>query len=99
LCANSHGEHLAEFLHTTEWDRKIAFYADMRVGPFGVLSLADRFADLKQRYPHEQTQIEIYHQQSRELEQQLQDQTEIDIMAIDDTQVTPLLPMLITRDI
>lgn len=69
----------------------------MRVGPFGVLSLDDRFTDLKQRYPHEQTQIEIYHQQSRELEQQLQTQTEIDLQAIDDAQVDPLLPVLLDK--
>lgn len=37
-------------LKTEDWEIKIAAYADQRIGPFGVLSLKERFRELKERY-------------------------------------------------
>lgn len=37
-------------LKTSDTAKKICAYSDMRVGPFGVISLKDRFADLRRRY-------------------------------------------------
>lgn len=95
LCVTSHGEQLADFLPSDRWDRKIAFYCDMRVGPFGILSLDDRFADLKVRYDYNREKIEQYHQLSQDLEQQLQTATSIDIQAITDETVNTLFSTLL----
>lgn len=35
---------------STDWEQKIVLYADMRVGPFGIISLPDRLAEAKKRY-------------------------------------------------
>ena len=35
---------------SADFEQKICEYADLRVGPFGVLSLADRIADIHKRY-------------------------------------------------
>ena len=35
---------------SNDWEVKIASYADQRIGPFGVLSLEQRFVELKERY-------------------------------------------------
>jgi hypothetical protein len=43
-------EHNDETAAGGDLEAKIAAYADHRVGPRGVLSLADRFAEIKQRY-------------------------------------------------
>lgn len=34
----------------SDWEQKIGKYADYRVGPFGILLLSDRIADLRKRY-------------------------------------------------
>lgn len=34
----------------SDWEQKIGKYADLRVAPFGVVSLAERFKDIKKRY-------------------------------------------------
>ena len=33
-----------------DWEIKIAAYSDQRIGPFGILSLNERFSELKKRY-------------------------------------------------
>ncbi len=42
----------ASILASTDWELKIIAYADQRVGPFGVISLAERLQDLRVRYAH-----------------------------------------------
>lgn len=42
--------HISATLHSQSMERKICCYADMRVGPWGVISVADRLADGKKRY-------------------------------------------------
>lgn len=37
-------------LECSDWELKIISYADQRVGPFGIISLKERFDDLKRRY-------------------------------------------------
>jgi 5'-deoxynucleotidase YfbR-like HD superfamily hydrolase len=39
-----------ERLVSDDWEAKICSYADLRVSPFGVVSLVERFDDLKKRY-------------------------------------------------
>lgn len=35
---------------SNDWEIKIAAYADQKIGPFGVLTLKERFKELKERY-------------------------------------------------
>src|SRR3989344_2243709 len=37
-------------MNSSDWELKICSYADQRVGPFGVLSLKERFKDFAKRY-------------------------------------------------
>lgn len=39
-------------LVSPDFDKKICAYCDMRVGPFGVIRIEQRFADLRKRYAH-----------------------------------------------
>ena len=41
---------LNEIAAGTDWEQKIGKYADMRVAPWGIASLGERFTDLKKRY-------------------------------------------------
>ena len=40
----------SEILAGDSWEKKICEYSDMRVGPFGVLTLSDRIMDGRKRY-------------------------------------------------
>lgn len=63
------------------WTQKLLDYTDFRVGPFGVLSLDERFADLTKRYHYRteewgnlawiQTQLDLFKQLETQIAQQL----------------------------
>jgi hypothetical protein len=42
---------------SNDYERKICAYSDMRVGPFGVIPLEERLADLRERYDHKVHQV------------------------------------------
>lgn len=81
LCANTHGEHVSSFLHTNQWNHKLCYYSDMRIGPYGILPVDERFSDLKSRYPNED-KMEKYHQECKILEAQIQEVASIDLQSI-----------------
>jgi len=87
LCTNSHGQHAKDFINTEEWERKISYYADMRIGPFGVLSVSKRFDDLIERNQSKKILLEQYRQECLEIEKQLQERTSIDLNQITDVMV------------
>jgi hypothetical protein len=58
LIEESHWENLANYLETNRLDILICCYSDMRVGPFGVLTLEERIGDLKIRRPEESTKLD-----------------------------------------
>lgn len=97
LCHRSHGERLEAIVADDDWEEKVCFYADMRVGPFGVLSVEDRFADLVVRYPHNEKRIGVQLSLSQKLERQLQARSSHPLSALDDDAVEPLLPLLKQR--
>lgn len=98
LFANSHGEHTPEFINGDYWDRKILYYSDMRVGPFGVTAVNQRFGDLKKRYPRERKNLKRYQQQCLEIEQQLQAIVKIDLNKIDNRLTTSIMEALEKTD-
>ena len=97
LCANSHGEQAHLFLGTNEWEKKASYYSDMRVGPFGVLSVNERFDDLEDRYGNNKGKIEQlkrFRAECLEIEEQLQSKTSLDLMRIDDELVAGVVDEL-----
>lgn len=94
LCHDSHGDYLPQMLERDNWEQKICYYSDMRVGPHGVLSMDDRFGDLKKRYAHEIEMVERNHRLCRELEKQLNSKAARDISYINDDTVRPVIETL-----
>ncbi len=39
-----------DLIRSSDWENKLGKYADLRVGPHGVLTLKERFDDLHKRY-------------------------------------------------
>lgn len=65
-------------LSTTDWGQKICDYADVRVGPYGVITLEERFVDLRDRYgttfaqPSDETKRTDFELAHLEIERQIQ---------------------------
>lgn len=65
-------ENAKENLETESFGKKICAYCDMRVSPKGVVSLEQRFADLRKRYAHRHTEWGA-EEKRREFEQSLRE--------------------------
>ena len=82
---------------SNDWETKITAYVDQRVGPFGVLSLKQRFRDLKERYSQKENEnvnnpkIDIFIDCAFELEKQVLDNTTIGPKSINDKSVEKYL--------
>lgn len=94
LCQRSHGERLEAIVAGSNWEEKICFYSDMRVGPFRVLSIEDRFSDLIERYPQNHERLEDQLGMAQKLEDQLQAASAVDIRSINDDSVEALVGQL-----
>ncbi len=84
LYKNSHWENAKDFVNSEHWDRKIACYSDMRIGPFGILSLKERFDNLISRRPETKQRLNELYSDGKKLEKQLQDTTTNNLLTIDD---------------
>jgi hypothetical protein len=76
LLGNAGFNSACSVLAEENWEQKVLNYADMRVGPYGVVSLEERLVDLKNRYGKKivsETETEADKQSGclRELEKQL----------------------------
>jgi len=87
LCRDSHWENLGQVLKTDNWEAKIACYADMRVGPFGLLTLAERIQDLKKRRPEESSTLDRLLRQGLAVEKELDNITELKLNELSDNEV------------
>ncbi len=87
LCENSHGEYSDQFADGDDWERKLAYYADMRIGPLGVKGVRDRFDDLIKRNPGEKAKLLEYLDRCLKIEGQLQKVVGIDLQKIDDQMI------------
>lgn len=82
------------------WELKICEYSDLRVGPFGVVSLVDRLEEGKKRY--KDTKRFIYSTNKRRelikachnIEENIDKYTDINIRAIDDKSIKNYLKRL-----
>ena len=77
--------------HTSEknfvWEKKIVCYADMRVGPFGILPIRERFANLAERRPESKEKIMKILEHGLELEKSLQSVSRVYLTEIDDQKI------------
>ena len=89
----ANAEDLEFDLATSEnWNLKILVYSDVRVGPFGVISMQDRFKDLLERYTA--PRVEIFRRLFSvclEVENQLIPNLQIKPEEINDGAVNPLI--------
>ena len=85
LCKNCHGQMAHRYVTGEFWNEKICYYADMRIGLHGILSVDQRFDDLKQRYPNELEKLEDYHIACKKIETRIQDMCDQNLQMLDDT--------------
>lgn len=93
--------HLPEILEKGSVEQKIVEYADDRVGPFGVISVRERFADMARRYagrydtPDEAlAQYAKYTDVASRIEEDLLAKTNLAPTDINDAAVAPLVEEL-----
>jgi hypothetical protein len=84
LCKNCHGEMAHKYVNGEFWNERISYYADMRSGLNGILSVDQRFDDLKNRYPDELEKLEDYHIACKKIEARIQDMCGQDLQMLDD---------------
>ena len=89
-----------ENVATDDFGQKICAYSDMRVSPFGVVQLGERFEDLGIRYQKKYAGSEyesdriIFEDGLREIEKQLQQVTDIDLHQITESGVNDTIETL-----
>lgn len=83
-----------EIAESGSWEEKICVYSDMRVGPYSILPMEERFADLLVRYRQHQDGIKRNLLHMRRIESQLQEKSRRDLQAIDDDLVEPTIAEL-----
>ncbi|MBP9802891.1 MAG: HD domain-containing protein [Candidatus Pacebacteria bacterium] len=85
-----------------DWELKLLHYADMRVGPFGVLSYEDRMEDARKRYANapedemtrEQNRRELLLACGKDIETQIFEHCKIRPEDINDESIAPILEEL-----
>ncbi len=98
-------ENLYKALETTDWNKKIACYSDFRIGPFGALTVNERFDDIVARYRglgHAMSDIEETErkrQRCLELEKQLQAHVPIDLQDIDEKVIKDIAGKLMQTEL
>ncbi len=84
---------LQKALETTDWNKKIACYSDFRIGPFGVLTVNERFDDIVARYRgrgHAMSDIEETERKRHrclQLENELQAHLTFNLQTLDASQI------------
>ncbi len=84
LCEHSHAEAMGKYIDGEFWHEKICYYADMRIGLNGALTVDKRFEDLKKRYPRERKEMNQYHTVCKIIEKQIQKICTLDLGTIND---------------
>lgn len=103
LIKKLHESDQVSILSSTDFNLKVCKYADMRVGPWGVISIEERWDDITKRYrntnhslsdPIKNERMKIT---SLEIESQLQKYSNINIKNIDDKIIEDLVKELPNR--
>ena len=85
-----------------DWELKLLHYADMRVGPFGILSYEDRMEDARKRYANvpddemtrEQNRRELLLTRGKDIETQIFEHCKIRPEDINNESIAPILEEL-----
>jgi hypothetical protein len=91
---------IESLMSTGTLEQKIANYADMRVGPFGVLSLSERLDEIKHRYsartdrPFNLERHNAFAKYELQLEQELFQNISLRPEDITDTHIAPIIQQL-----
>lgn len=86
--------------NSQDFSRKICAYADMRVGPFQVISLSERLADIRRRYNDsyqsatKQRNRQIFEQALKDIELQIQAKCSLDLTAITEQRISDTIETL-----
>lgn len=104
LIKKLHESDQVDVLASTNFNLKICKYADMRVGPWGVTSIKERWDDITKRYKNANHDLsnaiknERMKNVSLEIESQLQEYSSINLKSIDDQMIEDLVRVLPTRE-
>lgn len=87
---------------SNDWELKLLHYADMRVGPFGIMSYEDRMEDARKRYEkklddemtREKDRREILLACGKDIERQIFEYCSIKPEDINDTSIAPIIEEL-----
>lgn len=94
LIEDAHWEKLITHFKTQNLDAMICCYSDMRVGPFGILTLEERINDLKNRRPQESHKLDKLLIWGQEAEKKLEELAGKNLNFINDKEVRKLTAML-----
>jgi hypothetical protein len=83
---------IPDILRHGTWESKLLKYADLRVAPYGVVSLQERFQDFAHRYQEPEGGVE--REAGEELERKIFDHTALKPEDITDAAVAPLVEEL-----
>jgi len=93
LLDNHSFDFLPTLLDSENWNEKIVFYSDLRVAPWGIVSVTQRIKNLKERYCHRNpdwNNNSLYKKWlnwSTQLEDQLNQHTKIDLKSLSQHQI------------
>ncbi len=84
---------------TDKYDQKICAYADMRVNPWGVVSLEERFADLRKRYNGERAltppqEVLMFEESLRTIQRQIFEKANLSPSEITNQAIAPVFQQL-----
>jgi 5'-deoxynucleotidase YfbR-like HD superfamily hydrolase len=88
---------LAMAIDSTDWYAKICTYADLRVAPYGVVSVEERFNDVIKRYEGRDHALANREKTEKKkelgliLEQQIQEQSSSPLSLINDAMIAPIV--------
>lgn len=87
VCESGHWDVNFDEVEKFVWESKIVCYADMRVGPFGILPIRERFANLTERRPESKEKIMEILEHGLKLERSLQSVSRVDLTEIGDQKI------------
>ncbi|NCQ65306.1 MAG: hypothetical protein COZ34_01325 [Candidatus Pacebacteria bacterium CG_4_10_14_3_um_filter_34_15] len=82
LVDNLEWENVSKFLESNDLESLIPIYCDMRISPYGIMSLADRINDLKLRY-YGESELEELKRDGLKMEEVLQKNVGVDFNGIE----------------
>ena len=90
-------ENVSQLMKDGDSEALVPIYADMRIGPMGILPLTDRFDDLNQRRP--ETKLIALLKTAEKLEQEIQAQTKVGLNKITNLEITDLFEYLLKLEV